>query len=74
MPVGGRKQRVRPPRVRRQEVAIGFVEDQPYAACAAQVEKLGEQFRRIDGAGRIVGADDRKGADVRRDGFGDVRR
>ena len=42
----------------RQEVTIGFVEDQPDAACLAKRENLVEKLRRIDRAAGIIRRDD----------------
>ncbi|MNL24404.1 hypothetical protein D3C87_1458350 [compost metagenome] len=48
-----------------QEVAIGFVEDQPGAVGAADFVDAGEKLRRIDRAGRIVRRHQRKSANAR---------
>ena len=57
-----------------QEIPVGFVHDQPDASFVAQSGEAGDDVRRIDGAGGVVGADqhDRSRA-IRQQGGGAIR-
>ncbi len=45
-----------------EEVAIGLVQHQPGVVAAGELGEAGDDLGRIDGAGRVVGGDQRDGA------------